>query len=663
MRAFRAGRSSYFASIFRPRIDRILFAATKADHLHHKSHDRLEAILRALTAKAIARAEGVGAEIDVIALAAVRATREAEIRTGGETLDAIIGVPEKGETIGGQTFDGIAEAAVFPGELPADPDAIFEGDAIALPEADNDWRFVRFRPPLDPARRARAADPARPRAAIPDRGSPRMSQRPPRPRAFRLDDSRVAVDDQPASLIPEAIIRSQNDPIPAAAAARRSTKPSSKIEAAQKSGLIARSRLTLGGLVWTGLGGLVSLALGLWATNLIEGLFAKAESLGIIGVVFGLVLLVGLIGVAAREIIAVARQTRIAEMHVAFAEARAADDRAAARRSSASSSRSTATGPRRRARAREVEEATRAIIDGRDLIDVAERALLRPLDDRAQGEIAAAAKRVSLVTAISPRAILDVVFVVAQIVRLVRRIAEIYGGRPGLLGLIKLARSVGAHIAITGGMAVGDSLLQQVVGHGIASRISARMGEGVLNGLLTTRVGLSALAVCRPMPFAVDKPPGVSDVAPFLFSKGEEEAFGAKAPKTVIRTKPSLNPPARARPGRRAPARRCARRTNSPAGKAGPPRPPRRSREGHEIGEREAHDLGLDPLEPPLRLFAGGLDRGLADLDPGGDEVARLGRRRHGHRLHARRIAHGPARRGAESSSTLTPNSSAALVP
>jgi putative membrane protein len=70
-------------------------------------------------------------------------------------------------------------------------------------------------------------------------------------------------------------------------------------------------------------------------------------------------------------------------------------------------------------------------------------------------------------------------------------------------------------------MAVGDSLLQQVVGHGIASRISARMGEGVLNGMLTTRVGLSALAVCRPMPFSVDKAPGVSDVAPFLFSKGE----------------------------------------------------------------------------------------------------------------------------------------------
>ncbi len=157
-----------------------------------------------------------------------------------------------------------------------------------------------------------------------------------------------------------------------------------------------------------------------------------------------------------------------------------------------------------RARA-EVEEAARAIIDGRDLIDVAERALLKPLDEKAQGEIAKAAKAVSIVTAISPRAILDVIFVIAQIIRLVRRIAEIYGGRPGLLGLIKLARSIGAHIAITGGMAVGDSLIQQLVGHGIASRISAKMGEGVLNGLLTARVGLSALAVCRPAPFAVDE--------------------------------------------------------------------------------------------------------------------------------------------------------------
>ncbi len=148
MQAFRAGRSSRLASILRPRIDRILFAATKADHLHHTSHDRLEAILRAVAGKAIDRAQGVGAEIDVIALAAIRATREAEIRHGREVLQAIVGVPEAGERIDGEVFNGVAEAAIFPGELPENPDAAFAGEAIALPEADNDWRFVRFRPPI-----------------------------------------------------------------------------------------------------------------------------------------------------------------------------------------------------------------------------------------------------------------------------------------------------------------------------------------------------------------------------------------------------------------------------------------------------------------------------------------------------------------------------------
>ena len=76
---------------------------------------------------------------------------------------------------------------------------------------------------------------------------------------------------------------------------------------------------------------------------------------------------------------------------------------------------------------------------------------------------------------------------------------------------------MGAHLAITGGLAVGDSVLQQIVGHGIAARLSARLGEGVLNGLLTARVGLSAMAVCRPTPFIAHEQPGVSDVAPFLF--------------------------------------------------------------------------------------------------------------------------------------------------
>jgi putative membrane protein len=349
-----------------------------------------------------------------------------------------------------------------------------------------------------------------------------MSVPPPRPRAFRLDDPNLAIDDAPAPFAPTAIVTSEDEAIVAAHAPRAIGAAERDIEKAEKAGVLARRRLTLAGLAWTGLGGLVSLAIGLWTSELIEGLFAKAASLGYVALAFAAIFVAGIIGLLVREIAALMRQNRIAELHIAFAQARARDDREAAQRLVGKlialyRARPETAG----ARARTIEAAG-GVIDGGDLIDVAERVLLRPLDERAKAEIASAARRVSLVTAISPRAILDVIFVAAQIVRLVRRIAEIYGGRPGLLGFFKLARSIGAHIAITGGMAVGDSLLQQLVGHGVASKISARMGEGVLNGLMTARVGLSAMAVCRPAPFVVVRAPGVNEVAPFLFGGGKD---------------------------------------------------------------------------------------------------------------------------------------------
>ncbi len=149
---FRVGRSSWMRALFRPRIDRILFAATKADHLHHTSHDRLERILARMVERAIGRATFEGALVDVIALAAVRATREATITRGRDSLPAIIGTPEAGEHAGKQVFDGETETAMFPGDLPEEPDALFDPAAAfrglaAAPSENADYRFLRFRPP------------------------------------------------------------------------------------------------------------------------------------------------------------------------------------------------------------------------------------------------------------------------------------------------------------------------------------------------------------------------------------------------------------------------------------------------------------------------------------------------------------------------------------
>ena len=151
LECFRPGANTWLSSILARRIDRLLFAATKADHLHHSSHDRLEAILRLLAEQAIARASFAGAEVKVMALAALRATREAEARSGRQTLPCIVGVPLPGERLGRKVFDGVAEAAVFPGDLPEDAASLLVPPAGAIApgedSADASVHFPRFRPP------------------------------------------------------------------------------------------------------------------------------------------------------------------------------------------------------------------------------------------------------------------------------------------------------------------------------------------------------------------------------------------------------------------------------------------------------------------------------------------------------------------------------------
>jgi uncharacterized protein len=144
---FRPGRAGILTGFFARRIGRILIAATKADHIHHESHDRLQAIVRRLADRAIERANFSGTDVDVLAMAAVRATREGTVKQGREVLPVIIGTPLRGETIAGETFDGTTETAIFPGDLPKNVDALFEPGEVRAVSQEPMIRFVRFRPP------------------------------------------------------------------------------------------------------------------------------------------------------------------------------------------------------------------------------------------------------------------------------------------------------------------------------------------------------------------------------------------------------------------------------------------------------------------------------------------------------------------------------------
>jgi putative membrane protein len=117
------------------------------------------------------------------------------------------------------------------------------------------------------------------------------------------------------------------------------------------------------------------------------------------------------------------------------------------------------------------------------------------------------------VTALSPRALIDIAFLLFAAIQLLRALSSLYGCRPGLFGFLRLMRAALLHLAVTGGLAAGDSLIQQFLGQGLAARVSARLGEGVLNGLMTARFGAAALAVCRPLPFIDQPAPRWSDLA------------------------------------------------------------------------------------------------------------------------------------------------------
>lgn len=141
MTCFRPGAGNLLTSLWQRKIDKILIAATKADHLHHESHDRLEAIVQRLVQRATKTARFSSATIDAVALAAVRATKEAAITEKGDTLPVVVGTPLKGERLDGQIFDGKTQTAVFPGDLPEKPDALFANGHT------EQQRFVRFKPP------------------------------------------------------------------------------------------------------------------------------------------------------------------------------------------------------------------------------------------------------------------------------------------------------------------------------------------------------------------------------------------------------------------------------------------------------------------------------------------------------------------------------------
>lgn len=272
-----------------------------------------------------------------------------------------------------------------------------------------------------------------------------------------------------------------------------------------------RRRFSFAKLATGAFGVLLSLAFGLWVDRLISDLFARADWLGYLAVAVLAVGLLALMIAVGRELLGLWRLDAVQDLKI---EADAAAESGKRTRAAAVVAKLSSLVSHRpeTARGQKTLDAVKDdIIDAPHLIELAERELLSPLDIKARALILNAAKRVSVVTAVSPRAVVDLAYVLFEVVRLIRSMAELYGGRPGSFGMLRLLRDVFAHLAVTGSIAIGDGLAQQVLGHGLAARLSTRLGEGVINGLMTARIGIAAMDLCRPLPFRAAKRPGIGD--------------------------------------------------------------------------------------------------------------------------------------------------------
>ncbi|KAB2847461.1 MAG: TIGR01620 family protein, partial [Hyphomicrobiaceae bacterium] len=265
--------------------------------------------------------------------------------------------------------------------------------------------------------------------------------------------------------------------------------------------------------------GLATIALGVWFARFVSVALQRQDWVGWVS--FGLLAAAALAMAAMvlREIIGLVLLTRMhrvkkdADRALADGDGELAKSVVKRLRRAFAGRRALALGQAR------LIEHERDIMSAAELLKLADRELLARLDGEARRIVVGCAKRVSMVTAMSPVATLTVGYVVVENLRMLRRLAGLYGGRPGLIGLARLARMVFTHIIVTGGIALTDDLLHQFLGQDLLRRLSRRLGEGVFNGTLTARVGTAAIAVIRPLPFLDSEAPRLRDMVGELLKR------------------------------------------------------------------------------------------------------------------------------------------------
>lgn len=342
-----------------------------------------------------------------------------------------------------------------------------------------------------------------------------------KPRVFSLDDPALEVSAEPAAAAPRGASRTGGD-------SDRVPPPKTSYRVPLPTAAGVSKGVRFGALFVSAMVSLATLAASVSFFRFVSVAWERDDWIGWVSVgLAGVAALSGLV-LLGREVMGLVRLARLGRLRRDFDRALAAGDATAERDAL------TRLKPLYAARAdmrwglARFAEHERDIHDPGNLLKLADRELMAPLDQQARALILKSAKRVATVTALSPFALLAVGYVLVENVGLLRRLAELYGGRPGVLGSLRLARLVVTHMIGTGSLALTDDLLGQFFGQDILRRLSRRLGEGAFNSALTARLGAAALDIIRPVPFIDARPVRARDVLAEIFASEEKEGTADK---------------------------------------------------------------------------------------------------------------------------------------
>lgn len=337
-----------------------------------------------------------------------------------------------------------------------------------------------------------------------------------KPRAFRIDDPAVAGADEHADTFHDDLEPQQGDD--------REYRLPDKAEVAEG--------IRWGGLFLTAMFALIGLGLSMWFGRLISAALASDGIIGWLSTSLLALLLVAGAVIAGREIFGLVRLRRLENVRDR-AEAALRNEDLTAERASAVEIAQLFNGRADVAwQIAQFKDHTRDVHDAGELLTLADRDLLGPLDERARRIILDSSKRIAIVTALSPLLLIDVAFVFFENLRMLRALATLYGGRPGFLGALRLGRMVLTNLIAAGGIALTDDLLGQFLGQDLLRRVSSRLGEGAFNGALTARVGVATIDIIRPLPNIGTSPVRVRGILTELFKWEKKDDGEADADAT-----------------------------------------------------------------------------------------------------------------------------------